>query len=151
MSQETLQVIFLLDGQRYALYVRVVERVVRAVAITPLPKAPDIVLGVINLEGKLIPVLNIRKRFNLSDRPLRTSDQFVIARTASRQVALLVDNVANVKECDAGEIIPADNVLNGVSYISGIAKDEEGLVLIHDLDTFLSIEEESQLNNALES
>lgn len=151
MSQETLQLVFLLDAQRYALYVRVVERVVHAAAITPLPKAPEIVLGVINLEGKLIPVLDIRKRFNLPQRSLRTSDQFVIARTASRHVALLVDNVVNVTDRDNGEIIPADDIVDGVSYISGIVKDREGLVLIHDLDTFLSIEEESQLDNALES
>lgn len=151
ISREALQVVFLLDGQRYALYVNVVDRVIRAVAITPLPKAPEIVLGVINLEGTLVPVLNIRKRFNLPQRPLRASDQFVISRTASRRVALVVDDVVNVTHCDVEDVVSAGDVINGMSYVAGIAKDKEGLVLIHDLDTFLSLEESARLDDVLES
>ncbi len=82
---------FLLDDQRYALHLDVVERVIPAVEITPLPKAPEIVLGLINIRGKIIPVLNIRRRFRLPDRETELTDHFIIANTSKRTVALPAD------------------------------------------------------------
>ena len=63
-------IVFTLNEQRYALYLSVVERIVRIVRITPLPKAPEIVSGVINVAGRIIPVLDTRKRFRLPERGL---------------------------------------------------------------------------------
>ncbi|MBF8302857.1 MAG: cheW40H-4 [Candidatus Dadabacteria bacterium] len=57
-------VVLTLDEQRYALHLSAVERIVRVVEVTPLPKAPEIVLGVVNVQGQIIPVINIRKRFS---------------------------------------------------------------------------------------
>lgn len=116
-----------------------------------LPQAPKIVLGVINLHGRIIPVLDIRQRFHLPERPLKLSDQFIIAATSRHVVALFVDMVINVVECAAEQLIPAGEVLNGAAYVSAIAKESEGLILIHDLDTFLSLEESSQLDSAMGS
>lgn len=149
MSKNVLLVLFSLDGQKYALHHNIVERVLSAVEITLLPKAPKIVLGIINIRGTVIPVLDIRQRFQLPERPLKLSDQFIIAATSRHVVALFVDRVINVIECAAEQLIPAGDVLNGAAYISAIAKDSEGLVLIHDLDTFLSLEESSQLDRAM--
>jgi purine-binding chemotaxis protein CheW len=57
-------VVLTLDEQRYALHLSAVERIVRMVEITPLPKAPQIVLGVVNVQGRIVPIVNIRKRFS---------------------------------------------------------------------------------------
>ncbi len=57
-------VVFAFDEQRYALHLSAVERIVRMVEITPLPKAPEIVLGVVNVQGRIVPIVNIRKRFS---------------------------------------------------------------------------------------
>jgi len=142
-------VVFNLDEKGYALYIETVKRIVLAVEITPLPKAPEIVAGVINIGGKIIPVFNIRARFHLPDREMRLSDKFIVARTSRRTVALLVDDVAGVVECDPLEITDAGAIMPALEYIDGIIKLNDGMVLIHDLDTFLSLEEERNLEDAI--
>ena len=88
MNHSTL-VVFKLDDHSYALHVFQVRRVVRVAQWTPLPQAPDIVLGVINLSGEVIPVFDVRKRFGLPVREIDLNDQLIIAQTARRSVALL--------------------------------------------------------------
>jgi purine-binding chemotaxis protein CheW len=117
--------------------------------MTPLPKAPEIVIGVINIQGRIIPVFNIRRRFHLPEREIELSDQLIIANTARRTVALVVDTVDGVIERLSEEVTPADQVLPRIEYVEGIVKLENGLVLIHDLDKFLSIDEEAKLDEAV--
>jgi purine-binding chemotaxis protein CheW len=142
-------VVFALEDQRYALHLSAVKRIVRAVEMTPLPKAPEIVIGVINIQGRIIPVFNIRRRFHLPEREIELSDQLIIANTARRTVALVVDTVDGVIERLSEEVTPADQVLPRIEYVEGIVKLENGLVLIHDLDKFLSIDEEAKLDEAV--
>ena len=149
MRKSALLVLFSLDEQTYALHHQVVERVLGAVEITELPQAPKVVLGVINMHGRIIPVLDIRQRFNRPPRALRLSDQFIVAATSRRVVAIIADRVINVVEYSAEQLTPAGEVLDGAAYISAIAKDTEGLILIHDLDSFLSLDEDSQLDMAM--
>lgn len=142
-------VVFVLDEPRYALYLSSVERVVRAVEITTLPKAPEMVLGVINVQGSVMPVLDIRRRFRLPVREMKQDDRFIIARTTKRRVALVADSVAGVHELTEREMVNAQQALPFAEYLSGVAKLDDGLVLIHDLDTFLSLDEEKALDVAL--
>ena len=142
-------VVFALDEQLYALPLPVVERVVRVVDVTPLPSAPQIVHGVINVQGQIFPVVNIRRRFRFPERELRLSDQLLIAQTAKRTVVLLVDEVHGVIECSPQDMVTAERILPTMEYIAGVMKRENGLVLIHDLGTFLSLDEEHALDAAL--
>jgi purine-binding chemotaxis protein CheW len=142
-------VVFTLDGQRYALRLPLVQRIVRMVEVTPLPKGPEIILGLINMQGKIIPVLNMRKRFGLQDRGTSLSDQLIIARTARRGVALVVDSVTGVLEPSPNEITEAGRIVPGAEYVEGVAKLEDGLMFIHDLDRFLSLDEEQRLQDLL--
>lgn len=142
-------VIFMLDDRRYALPLAVVERIIRAVEITPLPKAPDIVLGLINWRGRIIPVMNLRRRFRLPERDLRLSDHFIVARTARRVVALVADAVTGIVVCRSDALTPAQEVLPRLRYLAGVVTLEDGLILIHDLDQFLSLEEEEALTAAM--
>lgn len=144
-------VVFTLDDRGYGLPLPAVERIVRAVAVTPLPKAPDIVLGVINVQGRVIPVINVRRRFRLPEREIGLADQIVIARSRRRRVALVVDAVSGVLEYSEPDAVGAQDVLPALPYVQGVVKLAGGLILIHDLDTFLSLEEESHLDRALES
>lgn len=148
-SEQSQHVVFILDEQRYALPLVVVERVVRVVEVTPLPGAPPIVLGVINVQGRVIPVVNIRKRFELPERETNLSDQLIIAHTAKRSVALMVDAVAGLREHLERDMVLAGVVLPTIKYVDGVAILEGGLVLIHDLDKFLSLEEEESLDDAM--
>jgi purine-binding chemotaxis protein CheW len=142
-------VVFGLDEQRYALHLAAVERVVLVAETTPLPGAPEIVLGVINVQGRIIPVVDIRRRFRLPEREIRLSDHLIIASTSWRAVALVVDAVAGVIERPAGDLIAADRILPNLDYLKGVAKLDDGLILIHDLDAFLSPVEERKLEQAL--
>lgn len=142
-------VAFSLDEQRYALALGAVDRVVRAVEITPLPKAPGIVSGVINVQGQIVPVINVRRRFRLMEREAEPSDQLIIARTLKRTVALMADSVTAVLECREDEIVPADAIVPGLEYVTGVVKLSNGMVLIHDLDRFLSLDEERALDEAM--
>ncbi len=144
-------IVFTLDEQRYALHLSAVERVFRVVEITPLPKAPEIVLGVINIQGRMIPLLNIRRRFRLPERDMTPSDQLILASTGTQAVALVVDAVNAVVERSKEEVIAADSILPDLEYVKGVAKLEDGLILIHDLGQFLSLEEEKTLNGALKA
>ena len=142
-------VVFTLDDRRYALPLHIVDRAVRAVEATPLPKAPDIVMGVIDVQGEVIPVLNVRKRFGLPGRDIDVDDQFIIARTSTRTVALMVDTVVGVVEQSEQEVVAADKIVAGLAYIDGVAKDDEGLALIYNLEKFLSLEDEEALSGAV--
>ena len=149
MVRSDAYVVFTLDEQRYALYLHAVRRVVRMVEMTYLPKAPEIVRGVVNVQGQVIPVVDIRKRFRLPEREPEPSDQLIIVNTARRSVALVVDAVEGVIEHSRQEMIALEKILPGTEYIEGVIKLEDGLVLIHDLDKFLSLEEDKELTAAL--
>lgn len=144
-------VVFTLNDQRYSLPLSAVGRVVRAVEITPLPKAPDIVLGVINVQGRVIPVIDVRRRFGLPEREMALTDHLMLARGARRMVALVVDSVEGVLRYSEQKAVRPQDVLPDLPYVKGVVKLDDGLILIHDLDTFLSLEEEADLERALES
>jgi purine-binding chemotaxis protein CheW len=142
-------VVFSLDEPRYALDLFAVERVVRAVEITPLPKAPEIVLGVINVQGQIVPLMDVRKRFRLPGRNIDIDDRFIIARTSRRLVALAADDVIGVQRLGNRQIVDVEEDIPFAGYIKGIAKVEGDIVLIYDLDQFFSLDEERKLDEAL--
>lgn len=140
---------FSLEENQYALRLSVVDKTVRVVEVTPLPKGPEIVCGIVNVHGVILPVVNIRKRFGLPERAIHLSDQLIIAHTPSRPVALIVDAVSGVVERREQELIAAEKILPGLEYIEGVVKFKDGMILIHDLNKFLSLEEERALNEAM--
>jgi purine-binding chemotaxis protein CheW len=143
-------VVWTLDAQRYALPLASVERVFRAVAITPLPDAPAIVRGIINVQGRLIPVVSVRSRFQLPERNIELSDQLILAHTARRPIAFFADTVSGEVDYPDEAVITADAVVTETGYIAGVVKLADGLVLVHDLDRFLSIDEERALDRVLD-
>ena len=138
------------DGQRYALPVPAVERVLPMVAVSALPRGPEIALGVINLEGAVVPVLDIRRRFGRPPREYGLGAHLLVARTARRRVALAVDQVLGVSNVPGSAVAAPETVLPRTEYVAGIAALADGLLFIHDLDTFLSLDEEQGLTRALE-
>jgi len=149
MNASIQLVVFTLDSLRFALPLSAVERAIRIIEIVPLPKAPDIVIGVINLHGQIIPVVNIRKRFNLSEKEVNLNDHIVISHSKKRLLGILVDNITGVLEFPEHKIITADKIISGIEYVEGVVKLEDGIILIHDIDKFLSLEEEKTLNDAM--
>jgi purine-binding chemotaxis protein CheW len=148
METVTQVIIFRIDDQSYAVPLSDVDRIIRAVEITPLPKAPETVSGVIDYHGKLIPVLSIRKRLNLALRDISVNDRFILAKTGKRTVILIADEVAGLIEITGDRIVPAKNIVKEPA-IEGITRGEDGIVYIYDLNTFFNLGEEEMLDTAI--
>jgi purine-binding chemotaxis protein CheW len=132
-----------------ALPLDAVERVVRAVAVTPLPAAPEAVRGVINVRGRVLPVYDLHKRFGLPTRAVGADDSMIIAAAAGRDVALVADGVRGVTEWDGEQAVAPEQIAPGVAGVAGVLKLGEELAVIHDLETFLSPGERAALDAAL--
>jgi purine-binding chemotaxis protein CheW len=144
-------VVFTVDGQRYAIPLAATERVLPMVALARIPDAPEIALAAVNVHGQVFAVLDVRRRLGLPPRELGPSARLLVATTQTRTVALAVDEVLGVEEVPADEIVSPEAVLPGRGLVAGIALFDDGLALIHDLDAFLTPEEDRSLQHALEA
>jgi purine-binding chemotaxis protein CheW len=142
-------VVFTLDEQFYALLIPSVIRVIHAVEVRRLPKAPEIIIGIINVKGQIIPVVDIRKRLELAPREIDLSNRLVIAYTGKREIAILVDTVTGIKDLKPVQLTETRETLPFAKHIKGVAKIDNELILIYDLEQFLSLDEEKELENAL--
>lgn len=143
-------VVFDIEGQRYALLLNNVERVLPMVAVSPLPQAPAVVLGVMTLHGQVIPVLDLRRRFGLPLRDYGLTARLLVVRTGRRILALAVDEVVGVREVAREIITRPDALLHGIGHVAGIVTLADGLLFIHDVEACLSLDEEQRLTTALE-
>lgn len=141
---------FTLDAHQCGVWLDAVERVLPAMELMPLPHAPAIVLGVFNLAGRIIPTFNLRRRFGLPERELAVTDHFIVARARGLTVALVVDDTPGLAACDPATLTQAKSILPGLPLVQGVLRHAEGLILIHDLGDFLSLEEAKQLDAALQ-
>ncbi len=141
--------LFTLEAQRYALPLEDVRELVRAVRLTPLPRAPAVVEGLLDLRGELLPVLDVRRRFRLPARRLSPSDHLIVAQAGARRFALRVDRAEGLLALEPGQFDSSPRELPGVGYVAGALKLPDGLVLHHDLRTFLSQAEALELEEAL--
>ena len=142
-------VVFTLDEQRYGLPVKMVERVVRAAEITPLPLAPQNVLGAVTIQGEVVPVLNVRRRFRRPECAIEPDHEFIVAHTARRKVALAVDEAVDVSAYAGPDLTPSALISEGLECLHGVVKCQDGMILILDLDQFLSPDEEQVLDDAM--
>lgn len=144
-------VVFSLDQQQFALHLTSVERIVRAVEITRLPDAPDTILGVINIEGRVVPVINSRKCLGLPERDIDPHDLFIIVNEGGRSVALVGDQVSPVIEMPQKEFVSSDNVLPFAGFVEGLAKFEDGMIVMLKVDRILALDHRERLHYAIEA
>ena len=114
-----------------------VERVVRMVAITPAPQAPDLVLGVIDLQGVIVPVLDLRRRLELPDKVPSLDDRIVIVGRGRQRLAFVVDDVAGLLTPEAARVTTSGDIGAGMECLAGVVHSDTGLVLLIDLDRML--------------
>lgn len=142
--------LFALDGARHALPLDRAERVLRALDITAIPGAPAALRGIFNLNGALVPVIDLRRRLGLPDRDIALEDTLVLARGASRLLGFFVDGDTEVAACDPAAIVPTGALCAGARTVTGIGRYGEELLLIQDPDAFLSSTEEREVAQALQ-
>lgn len=141
--------VFELSGGLYALPAHTVRRVIRAVAVASLPRAPKIIEGAFSLHGAIVPVLDVRTRFGLAPKALAASDHFILTEASGRPVAIRVDRTAEFASVADKAIQHPDRFAPSDAIFAGIAPLPGGLVLIHDLDAFLTAAEALSLDAAL--
>ena len=136
-------VTFRLGNETYAINVMQVQEVLRMTEIAPVPGAPGHVLGIINLRGNVVTVIDARMRLGLTSKEDDDSTRIIVIEVNKQVIGILVDSVAEVVELAATEIEPAPNVGNDESskYIQGIASRDGELVIVVDLNRLLSDEE----------
>ena len=136
-------VTFHLDNETYGINVMQVQEVLRITDIAPVPGSPAYVLGIINLRGNVVTVIDTRKRFGLMPKDMDDSTRIVIIEVNKQVVGILVDSVAEVVDLRASEIETAPNVGSDDSgkFIQGVSSREGDLLILIDLNRFLSGEE----------
>jgi len=136
-------VTFTLADETYAINVMGVQEVLRVSEIAPVPGAPSYVLGIINLRGNVVAVIDARSRFGLTPSDMTESTRIVIIESNEHVIGILVDSVAEVVELKSSDVEPAPNVGNDESsrYIKGVAHLDNELIILVDLDKLLSEDE----------
>jgi purine-binding chemotaxis protein CheW len=141
-------VTFRLKDETYGINVMQVQEVLRVSEIAPVPGAPSYVLGIINLRGNVVTVIDTRTRFGLPTTDLDDASRIVIIESDQQVVGILVDSVAEVVELRQSEIDSAPNVGNDESsrYIQGVASRDDDLLIVVDLNKLLTDEEWSEVS-----
>lgn len=140
---DTQWVTFHLEDEKYGVPVEQVKEVLRYTEITPVPGAPDYVLGIINLRGNVVTVLDTRKRFALQNFEITDATRIVIIEVDNQVIGILVDSVSEVMRLNSEEIETAPNVGNDESsrYIQGVASRNGNLLILVDINKLLTDEE----------
>lgn len=141
--------LFVVGGRRGGLLLEHVVEVLRAVAITPLARAPYLIEGIINVRGEIVPVLDLRTRFRLPKRKVALSDRLILVHLGSRKIAMRVDEAGAIATIAAGALENAAHAGPGGEDLVGVAMMEDGLALVHDIRRFLTAAEEEELDRAL--
>ena len=136
-------VTFHLENEKYGINVMQVQEVLRVTEIAPVPGAPDYLLGIINLRGYVVTVIDSRKRFALPEKASDDATRIVIVEVGEQVVGILVDSVAEVVELRMSEIETAPNVgtEESAKFIQGVASVDNELLIIIDLNKLLTDEQ----------
>jgi purine-binding chemotaxis protein CheW len=141
-------VTFGIDEEEFGVEILKVQEIIRMMEITRVPRAPKFVEGVINLRGKVIPIIDLRKRFGLEPRKRDKNTRIIVIEISSMIVGFIVDSVSEVLRIPANTIEPPPPVVSGLDseYISGVGKLADRLLILLDLDRLLSNEEQQVLS-----
>jgi purine-binding chemotaxis protein CheW len=142
-------VVFEVGDRRLALPASGIREIVRAVAVAPLPQAPPVVEGVVNVRGTILPVIDVRPRFGMPPRELNPDQHFILAYAGPRLVALRVDRVSELIRADPAAVRSADEAAPGSRHVAGVAALPDGVIVIQDLEQLLSLDEHATLAAAL--
>jgi len=131
-------IVFDIDRRYYALSLLAVVKIIRAVELIHLPDASDILQGLINIRGEIIPVINIRKLFFLPDRRIELSDSIIIAQTSTREIGFVVDKIEGVVKI--AQVEKGQNIFSDfAAFTEGVGRFNNTTVLIFDIDKLFSI------------
>jgi purine-binding chemotaxis protein CheW len=133
---------FFLSREEYGVDVRLVQEIIRVAEITPVPRAPESIKGVINLRGRIIPVIDLKRKLGLGDVTPDRRARIVVVKVRERLIGLLVDAASQVLKVPVSVIDPAPDAVVEIDadFIRGVAKLKDRLIILMDLQKILSLE-----------
>lgn len=135
--------IWVIDNQQYAMDLLSINRILLATEITPLPNAPDHILGAINVHGKITPVVNMRILLGLPQKEIGVSDRFILCRFHQSEIALWVDSIKYVKLCIEKELISAQQLMPDLKNTEYVLKENGVITPLCDLNKLISLKSAS--------
>ncbi|MDO7788336.1 chemotaxis protein CheW [Desulforamulus aquiferis] len=149
-AQEEQVVVFQLMEQIYGIDINSVFEIIRMESITKIPRTPHFVEGVINLRGRIIPVIDLTNRFGLGVSERTQASRIIIVEVSEQKIGMIVDSVQEVLRIPVSSIEPPPPVVNGIdaAYLRGIAILEARLVILLDQNRVLMEDEKEQLIQA---
>ncbi|HRY29371.1 MAG TPA: chemotaxis protein CheW [Elusimicrobiota bacterium] len=140
---------FKLGKGEFGIDILMVQEINRMLDITRVPKSPDFIDGVINLRGRVIPILNLRKRFGLPEKEHDKSTRIVVVNVNNKILGMIVDAVSEVLRLPSSTVEPPPPMVSGIEseYIKGVGKIDEKLLILLDLNKLLTSKEQQMLEH----
>jgi purine-binding chemotaxis protein CheW len=145
--REILLACFRLGDDKYALDIMRIKEIIRPQKLATLPKAPSFVEGVLNLRGSVIPIIDLRKRFDMPSLEIDQSRRLLIVTIAGRMLGIAVDEVTEVISVPIADIKPPPQVSQGVSaeYLVGVCLVKDDLIMLLNPDRLMTLHETNEL------
>lgn len=140
-------VIFKLGDEEYGIDIMNVREITEFKETTKIPNAPSFIVGIINLRGSIIPVINLKKRFNLEEVEINKNSRIIIVNMNERQIGFIVDDASQVLTLKEEDVDNPPDIIAGVErkYIAGIGKVDEKIIILLDLAAVFSAEEKREI------
>lgn len=142
------QVIFKLDKEEYGLDIMKVITIEKYQEVVKTPNTPEYITGIINLRGSVLPVYSLRKKFSLNEKEADENTKIIVTVTNNMKIGFIVDSVEEILNIEADNIEDAPKIVTGINrkYVKSIAKMEDRMVILLDIDLIISEEEQQELN-----
>lgn len=139
---------FMVGDEEYGIEILRVKEIIRSSEITPLPRSPSFVKGIINLRGDVIPIIDLRDKFGLDGSERTAATRVIVVDVDGRLVGMVVDSASQVVRIASDQIAPPPPIIGGISteYLKGVAKLNDRLVILLNIDKILSSDERIDLD-----
>lgn len=157
MAEEVQLVVFTLRQEdqicEYGVPITKVQEIISMTTPTKMPQTPDFVEGIINLRGKIIPIIDLKKRFDMGKSNITNDTRSVIVEVEGQTVGIIVDEVSEVLRLQVDNIEPPPAVVGGITaeYLTGVGKLDNRLLILLDVDKILTDKEKAELVNVGEN
>ena len=148
LSDQLQLVSFHIGDEEFAVDILNIQGINRMVEVTKVPNAPDYVEGIINLRGKVIPIIDLRKRLGLPKKPYDKDTRFIVVEINNKVIGFIVDSVNEVLRINSSITEPPPPVVSGIDseFITAVGKLEDRLLILLDIEKILSSAEKKELS-----
>ncbi|MDK2798820.1 MAG: purine-binding chemotaxis protein CheW [Clostridiales bacterium] len=145
----TQLVIFKLENEEFGVDIMQVKEIIKPLQIVKVPNTPDFIEGIINLRGKVHPIISLRKRFKLAVTAFDDNTKIIIVNVNDTDVGFIVDEVNEIVRIDNQEIEQVPELVTGINrkYINGVGKINDRMIILLDLDQVLSLSEQEEIKS----